>query len=77
MLGFVKLETVEEAQTCMEKLNKSEFRGSKLELFKVTSHSSLLLKSNITHFINRNGLKVLSPRLKKLVSEAREYLLVQ
>lgn len=35
LLGFVKLETVEQAQKCMEKLDKTEFRGNQIELFKV------------------------------------------
>ena len=35
LLGFVKLETYEQAQKCMEKLNKTEFRGNKIELLKV------------------------------------------
>lgn len=35
LLGFVKLETVEQAQKCLEKLNKTEFRGNKIELLKV------------------------------------------
>ncbi|KAJ6224512.1 hypothetical protein RDWZM_003057 [Blomia tropicalis] len=34
LLGFVKLETVEQAQKCMEKLHKTEFRGNKIELFR-------------------------------------------
>lgn len=35
LLGFVKLETVEQAQNCMEKLNKTTFRGNTIEIFKV------------------------------------------
>lgn len=34
LLGFVKLETIEQAQKCMEKLNRTEFRGNKIELLK-------------------------------------------
>ena len=35
LLGFVKLETMEQAQKCMDKLNRIEFRGNKIELHKV------------------------------------------
>ncbi|KAF7494739.1 Scaffold attachment factor B2 [Sarcoptes scabiei] len=34
LLGFVKLETIEQAQKCMEKLNRTQFRGNKIDLFK-------------------------------------------
>nr|XP_027205837.1 scaffold attachment factor B1-like isoform X2 [Dermatophagoides pteronyssinus] len=34
LLGFVKLESHDQAQRCLDKLNKTEFRGSKIELFK-------------------------------------------
>ncbi|XP_075589667.1 uncharacterized protein LOC124496285 [Dermatophagoides farinae] len=34
LLGFVKLESHDQAQRCLDKLNKTDFRGSKIELFK-------------------------------------------
>ncbi len=35
LLGFVKMESAEQAQKCMEKLNRTMFRGNKIELLKV------------------------------------------
>lgn len=34
LLGFVKMESAEQAQKCMEKLNRTMFRGNKIELLK-------------------------------------------